>query len=265
MSDEKEKRVPTKLRPVLRKHAGKITEPYKIMERLVSECEEFSDIREASICMYWRTDWQADVDGVVIGSQCAKASERERLFAEAAGDTVDLLILLPETSWGTLDDEEKEHRIYHELCHFAPAKDSNGDQKLDEKERLVWRMRRHPIVAFHSEVARYGADRVLGHNALMASQLEDAALPLFPDGKGEAVADGAAWKTLEVADELDLPACGHAALDKAGLQTLGQLSERMNRDRWWEDVPGVGSVTATAIGEAFAKFWKDHPDAVPAG
>ena len=67
MSETETKKTPVKLRPILRKHQGKVTEPYRIMERLLSECPEFRDIADASIKLYWRKAWVADVDGVVVG------------------------------------------------------------------------------------------------------------------------------------------------------------------------------------------------------
>lgn len=242
---EEEKRVETKLRPILRKHAGKITEPYKILEQLLADCEEFKGLQAASIKLYWRKDWQADVDGIVVGAQCAKATESERLLAEASDDTIDLKIMLPEGAWPTLDDVEKEHRLYHELCHFAPAKDSNGEQKRDTKDRLLWRLKRHPIVAFHSEITRYGVERVLGHNDAMLTSLEHAARPmekLFDQAEAAANGNGQAkaaeWRSSPVqALQLHSRGLGDKAVDaleEAGIATCGVLQDRMNQDgKFW--------------------------------
>ena len=257
-----EKRVPIKLRPVVRKHAGKITDPYRIMERLLEECDEFEPIREAKIRMYWRKDWQADVDGVIVGAQCCKASDRERLLAEEHGESVDLIILLPEKAWPTLDDTEKEHRLYHELCHFAPALDSNGNQKQDEKDRPLWRLKRHPITAFRSEVRRYGVDRILDHNGRMVVAAEASEMPLFN------AADGASgWRVRSIEGNLDIPAGTLKALHRKDIVTLGELTDLINRNpqRWHESVPGVGSAAAQRVGDAYATFWQRHPEYAEAG
>lgn len=263
-----EKRVPIKLRPVARKHKGKVTEPYRIMERLLAECEEFAPIREAKIRMYWRKDWQADVDGVIVGAQCAKASDRERLLAEEHGESVDLVILLPEKAWPTLGDVEKEHRLYHELCHFAPALDSNGVQKKDEKDRPQWRLKRHPITAFGSEVKRYGADRVLGHNEIMLDAAEASDMPLF-NGNGNPgyPKDAVEWRFLSVDGNLDIPAGTLKALHRKGINTLQELSELMNRhpQAWHSQVPGVGAAAAVKVADAYQAFWAAHPEYAEAG
>jgi len=257
-----EKRVPIKLRPVARKHAGKITEPYRIMERLLAECDEFEPIREAKIRMYWRKDWRADVDGVIVGAQCAKASDRERLLAEEHGESVDLIILLPEKAWDTLDDTEKEHRLYHELCHFAPALDSNGDQKQDEKDRPQWRLKRHPIVAFPIEVRRYGVDRILDHNGRMLIAAETCDMPLFNAG---IPAPTGSWRARTVEEALELPVSAAKALERKGVETVGELADLVNRDLWWMDVPGVGKAAAEKVADAFAGFWAANPQYAEAG
>lgn len=264
-----EKRVPIKLRPVARMHKGKVTEPYRIMERLLSECDEFQPIREAKIRLYWRKDWQADVDGVIVGAQCAKASDRERLLAEEHGESVDLVILLPEKAWPTLGDVEKEHRLYHELCHFAPALDSNGVQKKDEKDRPQWRLKRHPITAFGSEVERYGADRVLGHNEIMLDAAEASDMPLFNGGNGEsqAPAGKSGWRFREILGNLDIPAGTLKALHRKDIMTLGELTDLINRNpqHWHESVPGVGAAAAVKVADAYQAFWGAHPEYAEAG
>jgi len=260
-----EKRVPIKLKPVLRKHAGKITEPYRIMERLLDECEEFEPIKDAHIRMYWRKDWQADVDGVVVGAACAKATDRERLFAEEGGETVDLIILLPEETWPTLKDEEKEHRLYHELCHFAPALDSNGDQKQDEKDRPQWRLKRHPIVAFPTEVVRYGVEAILQRNERLAAQLEAIERPLLAGGDTNGQRD-TGWRALLIAGNLDIPAGTLKALERKGIETLGELTDTINTSplAWHVGVPGVGAAAAQKVSDAYSDFWTAHPEYVDA-
>jgi hypothetical protein len=43
----KEKKTPTKVRPIPRKHAGKVTEPWTIMEKLIAEVEQFAHLKLA--------------------------------------------------------------------------------------------------------------------------------------------------------------------------------------------------------------------------
>lgn len=158
---KEEKKTPVKVRPIPRKHAGKVTEPYAIMEKMIVEKPCFEHLKVAKIKLWWQKDWKADVDGIATGAQA-----------------VDLFIKLPEQQWPTLDDVEKRHRIFHELCHFRQAKNSEGHQKRDAKDRLLWRLRRHPITAFPEEIEEFGIERVIGHNAAVMDSLRHADRPM---------------------------------------------------------------------------------------
>ena len=177
------------------------------------------------------------------------------------GETVDVFIKLPETQWPTLEDTEKEHRLFHELCHVKPAKDSNGKQKRDAKDRLLWRLGRHPITAFNEEIERFGLERVIGHNAKIMESIAHAERPmekLFDQaeaGKGEAAATSAdSWKLCRVG------AAGFTekqvdALEGADLRTLGELQEAMNRNgQFWAKNTGVSGRMRQAIEETFTAY-----------
>lgn len=262
--EKQEKKTAVKLRAIPRKHAGKITEPWAIMERLVAECEFFAHLKIAKIKLWWQKDWKVDVDGIATGAQCSKANERDRILAEeATGETVDLFINLPETQWVTLDDREKERRIFHELCHFKPANDANGRQKQDSKDRLLWRMGRHPITAFPEEIDRFGVDDVLGANAKIVEAIRHAERPmekLFEEaeksasGKKPGTPDNAEWRKCRVAvagfteKQVD-------ALEAAGLLTLGELQDAMNRHgEWWAKTTGVSGRMRQKIEDAFNDY-----------
>jgi len=257
MADTSEKRTPVKLRPVLRKHNGKITEPWKILERLLEECECFREIKDAAFKLYWRQDWQVDTDGVVVGAQVCKASERERLLAEEASESLDFQILLPEKAWPTLDEVEKEHRIFHELCHCRAARDANGDQKYDSKDRPMWRLRRHPITAFHEEIERFGVERVVGHNRIMADSAESAAMPLFAeqtDEKGNGKPKDLNSMPIERLQDYSASVSDRqiTLLGDAGFDTVGKLVDHMKtQGEWWHrGVKGIGKDTKLPIEDA---------------
>lgn len=197
--EKQEKKTPVKIRPIPRKHAGKITEPWAIMERLIEEVDHFAHLKGARIKLWWQKDWKADVDGIATGAQVCKASELDRNIAEEAGaETPDVFIKLPESQWPALDATEKEHRIFHELCHVKPAKNANGNQKRDSKDRPLWRLSRHPITAFHEEIERYGIDRVISHNEEVLKAIRHADRPLekeFDKAEARASAD---WERLGI-------------------------------------------------------------------
>lgn len=67
------------------------------------------------------------------------------------------------------------------------------------------------------------------------------------------------WKILALA-ELDLPAGIVDTLTDAGFATLGELSDRMDHDSWWQLVDGIGEKSAEKVADAFAAFWANHPE-----
>jgi hypothetical protein len=269
--EKPDKKTPTKVRPIPRKHAGKITEPWKIMEDLIAEKECFRDLVDAKIKLWWQKDWKADVDGIATGAQVCKASEIDRnLVEESSGETVDLFIKLPEAQWPALDDTEKRQRLFHELCHIRQAKNSDGKQKRDAKDRLLWRLRRHPITAFHEEINEFGIKRVIGHNEAVMESIRHTERPmetLFDaaekksNGNGLVLApDWRSWLT----DILDMPPGKLAMLNKAGLDTIGKLMDAMRKegqeDFWWKSIKGFGELGYDALTEAIARLRKARPD-----
>jgi len=255
---KQEKKTPVKLRPIQRTDAGKITEPWVILERLLEKCPCFKPIREVNIRMYWTRDWKPDVDGVVTGAMCAKASEKDRLAAEEAKKAVpDADVILPQTVWPTLDDTEKEQRIFHELCHIAFSKDSKGEVKRTTKDWPVVRIRRHPIVAFPEEVERFGAERVLGRYRSMAEAVEHAEMPLLRNS-GSNGHPAKPWRQRDVDSLRDVdPKISEAKiknLHEAKLDTLGELADKMDREStWWYKGSGIGAEYAQRIADALGK------------
>jgi len=171
------KRTPTKLRPVQPAKDGKPTQPWKILQDLLVECSFFEKIRDATFRMFWTRDSKADVDGVMLGSRAFVATERERLVAEESKHQHDLTITLPEC-WAAMNNQGKEQMIFHALLRFAPALKASGEQKTDTKDRLQWRLRRPPIVAFQQEFERYGAENMIGCNAILADAARHTDRPM---------------------------------------------------------------------------------------
>jgi hypothetical protein len=273
--EKPEKKSPIKIRPIPRKHAGKITEPWSIMERLIEEVDAFAHLKLAKIKLWWQKDWKTDVDNIATGAQVCKASEIDRNLAEESnGETVDLFIKLPEMQWPTLDDTEKEHRLYHELCHIKAAKDSSGKQKRDAKDRLLWRLGRHPITAFHEEIERYGLERVIGHNKAIVDAIVFAEKPLekvFVEADENAKAEGNAepkngaanpdaWKKVKL-DSLGLKARTLKALEANNIKTLGQLTQlQKDQGEWWvREVKGLGETGSADLSECCERYWKENP------
>lgn len=295
--EKPEKKTPIKIRMIPRKHAGKITEPWVIMEKMIAEKPCFGQLQCCKPRLVWAKDWKADVDGIATGAQVSKASELDRnLSEESAGETVDVFIKLPEQAWPTLDEIEKRHRIFHELCHIRPACNAKGEQKRDAKDRLLWRMRRHPITAFHEEIEEFGIERVIGHNGKVLESISHAERPmerLFDQAEARATAAGRndngqqlaatpgdpdtddSWKKMSLAAAA-FKANHQDALEAAGIQTLGELQEKMNRHggfwckelgingRFKEPIEDCFNHYLTGLQKAAKKATAVSPQATPA-
>ena len=68
------------------------------------------------------------------------------------------IIVLNKTIWEDPDftPEKKLALMDHELCHAAPALDKDLERKYDERNRPLWRMRKHDIEEFTCIVLRHG-------------------------------------------------------------------------------------------------------------
>jgi hypothetical protein len=292
MSEKLEKKIQTKLAPI-----SPNTEPWKVLKatikEMVAEDEvRFGHLQNCKLRLFWAKDWKADADQIVVGAQVCKANEIDRLLVEGGegkGESPDIFIKLPKTQWPKLDQDEKTHRLYHELCHIRPALDTAGNQKRDSLDRPLWRLGRHPITAFHEEVERFGVDRVLGHNGTILKSIETADRPLLAamekanaaeDAADESAAaagsmpaskstnidtDADGWKRLAIT-ELQLPPAVETFVISAGYRRIGKFSEYMaeKADFWDRDLK-VGDQRKppnfrAKIEEAFLTFWKDHPE-----
>jgi len=260
-SDPADKRKPVNVRPIERKHAGKVTEPYKIMEALIPEHHEH--LKEATILLCYRRGWKPDVDRVLTLAKIKKASDLDRALGSRFGDSYDFVIQLNEDAWAGLDDEKKRLVIDHELCHAKPDLDRDGNQKLDARERLCWRCRKHPIQEFPEIIERYGVDVALGMNQTALDAAEEAQTPLFAgldDGEGESLDwREAPLETLR-AKTITVTEAMLTKLSDAGIENLGQLADCMDGEgTWWhKGVKGIGKETAAPIEDALAAIRAGH-------
>lgn len=170
--EKKRKRVTVKL--IHREVGGKVTEPYKIMESIVKT--ERADLKRARIGMAWRSGWRPDPHGVLKLGQCKKRGDLERELAE-----YDFIILLNEESFQHLKSEEKRRLIFHELMHAEIVTEA-GEDKLDDRGRLVCRVRKHDVEDFREVVKQFGWQEDLSQIAQQRNA--DASRPLL-DGQEE--------------------------------------------------------------------------------
>jgi len=146
---KKRKRVTVKL--LERKHAGKITEPYRIMESLIAK--HHSHLGDAKMAIAWRFGWKADADGRLRLGQAKKGTDLDRALHH-----YDFVILLNHEAWnqGNLTAAQRQALVDHELCHCQVCHDSDGEAKTDEESRTVYRVRKHDVEEFLDVVSRHG-------------------------------------------------------------------------------------------------------------
>jgi hypothetical protein len=105
-----------------------------------------------------------------------KASDLQREFVD-----LHFIILLNKEIWRDLQftADMKKALIDHEMSHAAMAYDSEGEPKIDEKNRRVWRIRAHDVSEFIDVVRRNGTwKRDL---QMFAESLVKKKNPVFPE------------------------------------------------------------------------------------
>jgi hypothetical protein len=229
-----------------RKHAGEVTEPWVVMEGLKEK--HHTNLDGAKIAMAWRIGWRADSDGIMTLGKCRKRGDLDREL-----DSFDFVILLNQEAWKGLNDTQKRALIDHELCHAQIVIDSDGNQKTDDRDRLVCRIRKHDCEEFKCIVERHGLwTSDLAELAL--ASINDAARPLL------AVAEKAAtgplddkWKSLS----LSAAAISEKHVEKleaAGIHTLGELQDKMNKHgQFWGKELGMAR-QRVAIEDEFNRY-----------
>jgi len=124
---------------------------YPRLARLVEEWHE--EIAQARIALAWVTSWKPDVDGRLVLGKCKKASDLDRELA-----AFDFVILLNKDFWqdARVTERQREALLDHELSHAAVKHDKDGEPVVDEKDRQVFRVRKHDLEEFAGVVERHG-------------------------------------------------------------------------------------------------------------
>lgn len=144
------KKVPYTLIPE-KTDAGKTM--YALVYALVDEHHEELSRTNVRIALAWATGWKPDVDGRVMLGKCKKATDLDRELAP-----FDFVILLNRDFWQNprVTDLQRRALLDHELMHAAVAYDENGDAKVDDRGRTVYRIRKHDLEEFSDIAQRYG-------------------------------------------------------------------------------------------------------------
>jgi len=170
----KKKRKRVTVQFLKREHAGRVTEPYEILERIIKTGR--ADLKDANIKIgiAWRLGWRPDADDVLTLGQCKQRGDLDREL-----DDYDFIIMLNKDAWPTLKDEHKERLIFHELEHAQLSLDSNGEPKKNDRGRLVCRIRKHDFAEFRNVVEKYGLQDDL--SKLAQEGINDSNRPLLAE------------------------------------------------------------------------------------
>lgn len=135
-----------------RENAGRVVQPYRIMEDLVARFHEH--LVDAKIAIAWNVGpAKEDADGRKTLGKVKKGTDLDRELAP-----FDFVIVLEHSSWNQAGFTERQMYalLDNMLCRCAVAKDKNGETKIDEKDRVVYRIRKPDVVEFKDVVARWG-------------------------------------------------------------------------------------------------------------
>jgi hypothetical protein len=125
------------------------SEPYQVLD---TARKAHREVNEARIGLAWRKREKRDLDGHVVLGRCVKIGDLYKEYME-----FDFVIVLNRDVWESPEwtDERKLALVDHEMCHVAHAEDEDGN-KIDERGRPVWRLRKHDIEEFGDIVERHG-------------------------------------------------------------------------------------------------------------
>jgi hypothetical protein len=126
---------------------------YELLYSIIDEHHEELSRTNVKIALAWASAWKPDADGRLMLGKCKKASDLDRELAP-----FDFVILLNKWFWtdARVTKEQRAALLDHELMHAAVAYDENGDIKVDERGRTVYRIRKHDLEEFSDIVSRHG-------------------------------------------------------------------------------------------------------------
>jgi hypothetical protein len=126
---------------------------YAVLDELVEQHHEDLNRTNARIALAWHKGLKPDVDGRVVLGKCRKATDLDRELAPW-----DFVILLNKDWWEDrrVADAQRKALLDHELSHAAIAYDDHGEPKRDERDRYVYRTKRHDLEEFSDVIARHG-------------------------------------------------------------------------------------------------------------
>jgi hypothetical protein len=143
----------------------------RIIERLVLTCGEFDHLQQARIPALLSqralVERGRSVPVAVLHGACYEGANsatrnlnawlRARFMVPVCeGHDPDFIVVIDVALWPKAE-VEREHLLYHALCHIEQRADQYGAPKFGEDGRPMLRMRPHDIERFATELGRYGS------------------------------------------------------------------------------------------------------------
>ena len=127
---------------------------YRMLTELLEQHHQ--DVVDARFALAFHLSWQPDADGRLMLGQCRKVSDLDREVLDLAA--FDFIILLNQNFWEDelVNDVQRRALLDHELCHATVARDLAGEPIVDERQRTVYRIRKHDLEEFGVIAERYG-------------------------------------------------------------------------------------------------------------
>lgn len=130
---------------------GKTPEPYQILWEVRNAHHQ--NLEGAEVALAWRKALKPDPEGHLVLGRCQRTSDLQREFSP-----YDYIILLNQEVWNEEEftRDKKLALVDHELCHAEISTDQEGEVRIDERGRKVWRTKKHDIEEFYAIVQRHG-------------------------------------------------------------------------------------------------------------
>ncbi len=109
-------------------------------------------LRQANIQFAWAYSWTPDDDDIRQLGKAKKVADPDR-----AMHGFDWIIMLNREAWEQdLSEAQRVALIDHELCHCGVVYTDDNNPKLDEHDRIVYRVRKHEYQDFADIARRHG-------------------------------------------------------------------------------------------------------------
>lgn len=127
------------------------SQPSKLLEEVRKKWHQ--ETADARVVLAWKLDTKPDQDDRIVLGRCVPVGDLQKELID-----YDFIITLNKEVWEDqkFDADKKRALLDHEMSHIAPVYDGEGKNKVDSRNRRVWRTRGHDIEEFSAVVERHG-------------------------------------------------------------------------------------------------------------